>query len=283
MLRGRRGCPRGAPVSPGRRAYSVNSTGQAPIPSHRSRRPLDAGVETCRREERLHLRGLSRGAWFIADVTTTSQSGPCCAPPPNPHHGRYRAGMTRAAALDDPEYRAAVVDLLGGPGSRRADRVRAAGCRRRAGADAGRQGGTRGDGGPRSSTTSSGCGGGSESSASMPTRRWRRSSTPLEAFHDHTAPADWLEGLVKAYVGDGFAADFYREVAAYLDDETRYAGARGAGRHRPRRLRRRPGAGRRSGPSRGSAGGWRCGDGDWSARRCRRRSGSRRTGTRCRR
>ncbi|MBD0291951.1 MAG: hydroxylase [Jiangellaceae bacterium] len=43
----------------------------------------------------------------------------------------------------------------------------------------------------------------------------------LTAFHDHTAPADWLEGLVKAYVGDGIAADFYREVAAYLDPDTK--------------------------------------------------------------
>jgi tRNA-(MS[2]IO[6]A)-hydroxylase (MiaE)-like len=43
----------------------------------------------------------------------------------------------------------------------------------------------------------------------------------LDAFHDSTAPADWLESLVKAYVGDGFAADFYREVAEYVDDETR--------------------------------------------------------------
>ena len=33
---------------------------------------------------------------------------------------------------------------------------------------------------------------------------------PLDAFHDSTAADDWLEGLVKAYVGDGFAADFYR-------------------------------------------------------------------------
>src|SRR5438874_1304176 len=41
---------------------------------------------------------------------------------------------------------------------------------------------------------------------------------PLDAFHDSTAPGDWLEGLVKAYVGDGIAADFYREVAAYVDD-----------------------------------------------------------------
>lgn len=43
----------------------------------------------------------------------------------------------------------------------------------------------------------------------------------LEEFHARTAPADWLEGLVKAYVGDGIAEDFYREVSAYLDDSTR--------------------------------------------------------------
>ena len=44
---------------------------------------------------------------------------------------------------------------------------------------------------------------------------------PIDLFHTHTAPADWYEGLVKAYVGDGLAADFYREIAAYLDAETR--------------------------------------------------------------
>jgi hypothetical protein len=44
---------------------------------------------------------------------------------------------------------------------------------------------------------------------------------PLDAFHDSTTPADWLEGLVKAYVGDGFAADFYREVAELVDPPTR--------------------------------------------------------------
>lgn len=43
----------------------------------------------------------------------------------------------------------------------------------------------------------------------------------FDEFHAHTAPADWYEGLVKAYVGDGLAADFYREIAAYLDAETR--------------------------------------------------------------
>jgi hypothetical protein len=45
---------------------------------------------------------------------------------------------------------------------------------------------------------------------------------PLDSFHDSTQPADWYEGLIKAYVGDGMATDFYREVATYVrDDETR--------------------------------------------------------------
>ena len=44
---------------------------------------------------------------------------------------------------------------------------------------------------------------------------------PFDAFHGYTEPKDWYEGLVKAYVGDGFAADFYREVAAFVDADTR--------------------------------------------------------------
>lgn len=43
----------------------------------------------------------------------------------------------------------------------------------------------------------------------------------LDLFHTHTAPSDFFEGLVKAYVGDGLAADFNREIAAYLDPRTR--------------------------------------------------------------
>ncbi|HEY6478399.1 MAG TPA: ferritin-like fold-containing protein [Streptosporangiaceae bacterium] len=42
----------------------------------------------------------------------------------------------------------------------------------------------------------------------------------VDAFHARTAPADWLEGLIKAYVGDGIAADFYRTVATLLDAAT---------------------------------------------------------------
>lgn len=44
---------------------------------------------------------------------------------------------------------------------------------------------------------------------------------PLNEFHDQTAPSDWIESLVKAYVGDGIAVDFYREVAAFVDEPTR--------------------------------------------------------------
>ena len=76
---------------------------------------------------------------------------------------------------------------------------------------------------------------------------------PFNAYHEHTKPKDWLEGLVWTYVGDGFAADFYREVAAFVDADTRAlvhqvladAGPRGVRRGEgPRRHRRRPEGGR---------------------------------------
>lgn len=43
----------------------------------------------------------------------------------------------------------------------------------------------------------------------------------LQAYHDQTEPRDWLEALTKAYVGDGIADDFSREVAAFLGDRDR--------------------------------------------------------------
>jgi rubrerythrin len=43
----------------------------------------------------------------------------------------------------------------------------------------------------------------------------------LDSFHESTRPSTWLESLVKAYVGDGLAADFYREIAAFLPDPDR--------------------------------------------------------------
>lgn len=39
---------------------------------------------------------------------------------------------------------------------------------------------------------------------------------PLDAYHDQTEPRDYLEALTKAYVGDGIADDFFREVAQFL-------------------------------------------------------------------
>jgi ferritin-like protein len=44
---------------------------------------------------------------------------------------------------------------------------------------------------------------------------------PISDFHEQTAPGDWLESLVKAYVGDGIATDFYREVSRAVDPQTR--------------------------------------------------------------
>lgn len=43
----------------------------------------------------------------------------------------------------------------------------------------------------------------------------------VETFHHRTEPRSWGEALVKAYVGDGLAADFYLEVAQYVDPSTR--------------------------------------------------------------
>jgi hypothetical protein len=43
----------------------------------------------------------------------------------------------------------------------------------------------------------------------------------VDAFHEHTKPADWLESLVKAYIGDTLTADFYREAAKFLDADSR--------------------------------------------------------------
>ncbi|SEK45043.1 ferritin-like fold-containing protein [Nonomuraea pusilla] len=41
----------------------------------------------------------------------------------------------------------------------------------------------------------------------------------LDAWHARTKPSDWLQALVKAYVGDAIALDFYREAARHLDPE----------------------------------------------------------------
>ena len=104
----------------------------------------------------------------------------------------------------------------------------------------------------------------------------------LEAFHERTAPGDWLEGLVKAYVGDGIAEDFYREVSAYLDDSTRdlvllVLEDTGHSQFAVDRVR----AAIEADP--GWPGGSRCGAGGWWARRSARPSGWPPSGTRWRR
>lgn len=42
----------------------------------------------------------------------------------------------------------------------------------------------------------------------------------IDSYHASTAPRSWLESLVKAYLGDGLGADFYREVAGWVDPGT---------------------------------------------------------------
>lgn len=41
----------------------------------------------------------------------------------------------------------------------------------------------------------------------------------FDQYHQATTPKTWLEALVKAYIGDGLAADFYNELAAMLPAE----------------------------------------------------------------
>ena len=43
----------------------------------------------------------------------------------------------------------------------------------------------------------------------------------FDTWHASTAPRSWLESLIKAYVGDGLAADLYREMAGWLDEDTK--------------------------------------------------------------
>ncbi|KRE36150.1 hypothetical protein ASG73_13330 [Janibacter sp. Soil728] len=43
----------------------------------------------------------------------------------------------------------------------------------------------------------------------------------FEAYHARTRPRDLLEGLVKAYIGDGIANDFFVEIAKYIDPQSR--------------------------------------------------------------
>ena len=44
-------------------------------------------------------------------------------------------------------------------------------------------------------------------------------ASALDGYHRLTTPSTWLEALVKAYVGDAMAADFYLQIADELPDE----------------------------------------------------------------
>ena len=57
--------------------------------------------------------------------------------------------------------------------------------------------------------------------ASTPAQAMEPFVAALETYHSLTEPSTWLESVVKAYVGDGMAADFYREVAEFVDADTR--------------------------------------------------------------
>ncbi|HIZ97720.1 MAG TPA: ferritin-like domain-containing protein [Candidatus Janibacter merdipullorum] len=54
----------------------------------------------------------------------------------------------------------------------------------------------------------------------------------FEVFHERTRPRDLLEGLVKAYIGDGIATDFYIEISRYVEPESRAIIARASSDHR---------------------------------------------------
>ena len=44
-------------------------------------------------------------------------------------------------------------------------------------------------------------------------------ASALDSYHRLTTPSTWLEALVKAYVADALAADFYLQIADELPDE----------------------------------------------------------------
>ena len=72
-------------------------------------------------------------------------------------------------------------------------------------------------------------------------------ASALENYHRLTTPSTWLEALVKTYVGDALAADFYLEIADVAARRGGRRGARGAVGDRALAVRRRRGAGRGDG------------------------------------
>ena len=75
----------------------------------------------------------------------------------------------------------------------------------------------------------------------------------LENYHRLTTPSTWLEALVKTYVGDALAADFYLADRRCVAAEARRRGARGAVGDGPLAVRGRRGQGRRDGQRQAAA------------------------------
>ena len=90
-------------------------------------------------------------------------------------------------------------------------------------------------------------------------------ASALENYHRLTTPSTWLEALVKTYVGDALAADFYLEIADVLPDEVADVVRAGAGGNRSLAVRRLRGAAAVT-AARSNATGWRCGRDGCSAR-----------------
>ena len=54
----------------------------------------------------------------------------------------------------------------------------------------------------------------------------------FDSFHARTRPRDLLEGMVKAYIGDGIATDFFLEISRYVEPTTRAIIERASSDHR---------------------------------------------------
>lgn len=46
------------------------------------------------------------------------------------------------------------------------------------------------------------------------------STAAIDDWHRRVAPSDWLEALMKVYVGNSLATDFYREIGSFVDPTT---------------------------------------------------------------
>ena len=121
--------------------------------------------------------------------------------------------------VDDPAYRQAAIDLLGvrptassPPSAARADADLAPSLDAKAARGQARGGRVRAfrPAGERIEQL-----GGDPEAAMQP---FVPASTPSTSAPQR---GSWLEGVVKAYVGDSIAADFYREISAFLDEGTR--------------------------------------------------------------